>query len=243
MQKFLEQLRWYILGLLFVSTIFIWYAVIREDRQGILTIAFLDIGQGDAIYIEAPNGNQMLVDGGPPKTVLSALRKVMPFYDRSIDMILVTNPDKDHIAGFIDVMQGFKVEKIIEPGTHSSTETYTELEKSVTRKNVSRTVAERGQIIWLDKKYGVGLQILFPDRDISGLNTNDGSIVGRLFYGNTSIMLTGDSPDNIERYLVLLDGKSLRSDVLKVGHHGSRTSTSEEFVCFISPTLAVISDG
>src|SRR3990167_10037478 len=125
MQKFLEQLRWYILGLLFVSTIFIWYAVIREDRQGILTIAFLDVGQGDAIYIEAPNGNQMLIDGGPPKAILSALRKVMPFYDRSIDVLLVTNPDQDHIAGFIDVLANFKVNAVVEPGTDSPTAIYT----------------------------------------------------------------------------------------------------------------------
>ena len=243
MQKFLEQLRWYILGLLFVSTIFIWYAVIREDRQGILTIAFLDVGQGDAIYIEAPNGNQMLIDGGPPKAILSALRKVMPFYDRSIDMLLVTDPDKDHIAGFIDVLANFKVNAVVEPGTDSPTAIYTELERTIAEKKLPKILVHRGQIIWLDKKNSIGFQILFPDRDISGLGTNDGSIVGKLIYGNTSVMFTGDSPEKIERYLALLDGAKLKSDVLKVGHHGSRTSTSEEFVGFVAPTYAVISDG
>ena len=243
MQKFRENLRWYVLGLLLVSTIFIWYAIIREDRQGVLKIAFLDIGQGDAIYLEAPNGNQMLIDGGPPKIVLSALRKVMPFYDRSIDMILVTNPDKDHIAGFVDVLNRYKVGNMVEPGTNSPTAVYAELEKTASARRVPKILARRGMIIWLDKKHGVGFQVHFPDRDISGLGTNDGSIVGKLTYGNTSVMFTGDSPEKIEHYLAALDGKSLKSDVLKVGHHGSRTSTSPEFVGFVSPAYAAISLG
>ena len=243
MESFRKNFRRYILGLLFVITIFIWYAVLVEDRRGVLTVAFLDIGQGDAIYIEAPNGNQMLIDGGPPKAVLSALRTVMPFYDRTIDMIMVTNPDKDHMAGFIDVLESYKVGMVLEPGTVGASAEYKILERLVSEERAKKTIARRGQIIWLDKKHGVGFQILFPDRDILGLATNDGSIVGRLFYGDTSIMFTGDSPDNIERYLVSLDGKSLRSDVLKVGHHGSRTSTTQEFVGFVSPTMAVISDG
>lgn len=243
MQKIREHLRWYILGLLFVSTIFIWYAAIREDRQGILKIAFLDIGQGDAIYLEAPDGNQMLIDGGPPKTILSALRKVMPFYDRSIDMILVTNPDKDHMGGFIDVLKSFKVGEVVEPGTASPSATYAELEKTIVASHVPKILARRGMTIWLDKKHGVGFHVLFPDRDVFGMATNDGSIVGKLIYGNTSVLFTGDSPEKIEHYLVTLDGKKLASDVLKVGHHGSRTSTSAEFVGFVSPAYAAISLG
>jgi len=241
MENLRKNLRFYFLAALFVATVLIWYAVFRESRGNILTIAFLDIGQGDAIFIEAPNGNQMLIDGGPPKAVLGALRKVMPFYDRSIDALLVTNPDKDHIAGFIDVLGGYKVEKIVEPGTQSPSGTFAELEKTIVARHVPELVAQRGMIVWLDKKRGVGFHILFPDRDVSELSTNNGSVVGRLVYGNTSVMFTGDSPQNIERYLSSLDGKSLKSDVLKVGHHGSRTSTSQEFVGFVSPTYAVIS--
>ena len=235
--------RLYILMTLFITTVFIWYAVLVEDRRGILTVAFLDIGQGDAIFIEAPNGNQMLIDGGPPKAVPSALRKVMPFYDRTIDMILVTNPDKDHMAGFIDVLESYKVGMVVEPGTVGASVEYKVFEQLVREERAKKSIALRGQTIWLDKKHGVGFQILFPDRNISGLATNDGSIVGRLVYGDTSIMFTGDSPENVERYLVSLDDKNLKSDVLKVGHHGSRTSTSKEFVGFVSPTYATISLG
>ncbi len=243
MQSFRRNGKWYVLGVLCVATILIWYVVIREDRQGILTVAFLDIGQGDAIYIEAPNGNQMLIDGGPPKAILSALPRVMPFYDRSIDLILVTNPDKDHDSGFIDVLNSYTVGKEVEPGTNSPTATYAELEKTIAAHGVPKVLARRGMTIWLDKKRGVGFHILFPDRDVSKLTTNRGSIVGRLVYGATSVLFTGDSPQPIEHYLISLDGRKLASDVLKVGHHGSRTSTSPEFVGFVSPTYAVISDG
>lgn len=241
MQKIREQLHWYILGLLFAATIFIWYAVIREDRHGMLTVAFLDIGQGDAIFIESPTGNQMLLDGGPNKSVLRELGKVMPFYDRSIDLLMVSNPDKDHFAGFLDVLRSYRVGVVVEPGTVGASAEYQPLEKLIEKEPAPRVLARRGQKIQLGG--GASLQILFPDRDVSGLNTNDGSIVAKLTYGNTFFLLTGDSPQNIEQYLVLLDGKKLKSDVLKVGHHGSRTSTSEEFVGFASPTYAVISDG
>ena len=95
----------------------------------------------------------------------------------------------------------------------------------------------------LDGKNGVFLEILFPDRDVSGLTTNNGSIVAKLIYGNTSFLLTGDSPKAVESYLVSLDGQSLRSDVLKVGHHGSKTSTGEIFLGYVSPEYAVISSG
>ncbi len=243
MQSFRNNARWYFLGLLFAATIFIWYAVFRENRGNVLTIAFLDIGQGDSIYIEAPNGNQMLIDGGPPKKILSALRKVMPFFDRSVDMILVTNPDADHMSGFIDVMNGYKVGELVEPGTESPSATYAALEKTAAARGIPKLLARRGQIIWLDKKRRLGFHILFPDRDVSGMATNDGSIVGKLIYGNTSVMFTGDSPQAIEHYLVSLDGKNLRSDILKVGHHGSRTSSSQEFVGYVSPAYAAISVG
>ncbi len=238
-----KNLRIYLLITLFVATGFIWYAVLNEKHGNILKIAFLDIGQGDAIFIEAPNGNQMLIDGGPPKNVLPALRKVMPFYDRSINMIMVTNPDLDHIGGFIDVLNSYKVEEILEPGTDSPSATYKELERIVIDKKVERAVVNRGETIWLDRERGVHFDVLFPDRDVLGLATNDGSVVGRLVYGNTSIMFTGDSPSNIEHYLDKIDAKNLKSDVLKVGHHGSRTSTSEEFVGLVDPKMAVISDG
>src|SRR3990167_9322242 len=103
MPKLKRNVGFYLLVILLLVNVVIWYAVFAEERGGRLTVAFLDVGQGDAIFIEAPNGNQMLIDGGPNKAVLRELSKVMPFYDRSINIVLATHPDKDHISGLIDV--------------------------------------------------------------------------------------------------------------------------------------------
>ncbi|KKW12895.1 MAG: Competence protein ComEC [Parcubacteria group bacterium GW2011_GWA2_49_9] len=241
MRKVRENLQWYVLGFLFLVTVLIWYAVVAEDKGGKLTVAFLNIGQGDAIFIESPTGVQLMIDGGPGSIVLRELGKVMPFYDRSIDMLMISNPDKDHMAGFLDVLDAYKVASVIEPGTVGASAEYKTLEEKIQKEKAVKITALRGQRIELGG--GAYFEVLFPDRDVPGLATNDGSLVGRLVYGNTSVMFTGDAPQNIEGYLDSLDGKSLHSDVLKVGHHGSRTSTSQEFVGYVSPTYAVISAG
>ncbi len=241
MQKLRERLHWYILGFLFIATFLVWYAVVAEDRAGKLTVAFLNIGQGDAIFVESPTGVQMMIDGGGGPIVLRELGKVMPFYDRTIDMLMVSNPDKDHMAGFLDVLDAYNVTSVIEPGTMGASAEYKTLEEKIEKEKAVKVTALRGQKI--DLGGGAYFEVLFPDRDVPGLATNDGSLVGRLVYGDTSIMFTGDAPQNIEGYLDSLDGKSLHSDILKVGHHGSRTSTSQEFVGYVSPTYAVISAG
>jgi len=236
-----RRAKWYLLCILLTSNFFIWYGVLAEERRGILKIAFLDIGQGDAIFIESPNGNQVLLDGGPNRKILQELGKVMPFYDRSVNTLIVSNPDKDHFAGFLDVLDSYHVDNVIEPGTKGASGLYLQLEEKIKEKNIPEILAKRGMDI--DIGGGASIHIIFPDRDVSGLATNDGSIVARLQYGNTSVLLMGDSTQAIEKYLVPLDGAVLRSDILKVGHHGSRTSTSEELVGVVSPKIAVISDG
>jgi len=235
---------WLVYSLVFVLcvNVGIWYAVAQENRGELLTVTFLDVGQGDAALIEVPNGNQVLVDAGPPKTVLRELGKVLPFYDRTIDMMIVTNPDTDHMADFIDVLARYDVSLAMESGTISETAVYKELSKGMENEGIEKYIAERGVVVLLDPARNIYLHILFPDRDVSGLNRNDGSLIFRLVYGETSYMFTGDTTLRIENYLVSL-GDDLSSDVLKVAHHGSKTSSSEAFVQAVSPQLAVISAG
>ncbi len=231
---------YFLLGFLIVN-VFIWHTVFTEDRRGMLKVSFLDIGQGDAIFIEAPNGNQVLIDGGSNKKVLKELGKVMSFYDRTIDAVIATHPDKDHIGGLIDVLKNYRADFVMEPGVSSDTGAYQELERMIKDKNLPKILARRGMTLNLGE--GARLNILFPDRDTEGWETNTASIVARLAYGNNSFLLTGDSPIAIEKYLSMIDGRNLKSDVLKVGHHGSRTSTSESFAGLVSPEYAVISAG
>ena len=229
-------------GILLIANLFIWQAEIRAgEHSGFLTIAFLDVGQGDAIYIEGPTGNQVLVDGGPSGQVLSELSKIIPFSDKTIDMLVVTNPDQDHFAGFLDILNIYDVSYMLEPGTRTPNGMYKELKKILSEKEIKTTIAQRGMII--DLGGGAYLKIQFPDRVASNMSRNDGSIVMRLEYGSTSVMLTGDTTKIIEEYLVNKYPNELDSDILKVAHHGSKTSTSRNFVNAVSPDIAVISLG
>lgn len=240
--KFKRIYSLYIVFFLIFFNALIWNALYEHETRA-LTIGFLNIGQGDGIYIEAPNGNQIMFDGGPDSSVLSELGRIMPWYDRSLDMLVVTNPDKDHYGGFIDVIKSYSVGGVVEPGTVSHTSTYKFFEDEIASHGIPKTIVRRGMTIVLDREHGVYIEILFPDTDVSSWSTNDGSIVARLVYGQTSVLLTGDSPQKIESYLIEKDGANLRSTVLKIGHHGSRTSSSDEYVSVIRPEYAVISDG
>ncbi len=245
------------IAILLVVAIFIWSLIYKLQDDAYLKVAFLDIGQGDAIFIESPSGVQVLMDGGPSgPLVLRQLASVMPFYDRRIDMIMATHPDTDHIGGLTDVLKRYEVGRVVRPGVQHDASAIDSLLLEVAKEKSSRvveTLARRAQVYDLGEgKAGrVELHILFPDRNVSGLETNMASIVARLTYGETSVLLTGDSPIAIEEYLVNLDGSTslttggnrLKSDILKLGHHGSKTSSSDAFLGFVNPQWAIISAG
>lgn len=235
------RFRFGLLLFLLAVNVLVWYAVWREDRRGMLTVAFLDVGQGDAIYIEAPNGNQVLLDAGPDRSVLRQLGRVMPFYDRTLDLLIASHPDADHIGGLPDVLERFGVGGFLESGVESPTAVFRFLQQRLAEKGVERIFARRGMRVVLDR--GVAIEILFPDRDPSGWDTNDASIIAKLVYGESVFLLTADAPKKIEDYLIALDAGGLRATVLKAGHHGSRTSTGEIFVAAVRPEYAVISAG
>jgi len=230
--------------LLFFSivTIVLWAILISGNlREGKLTVAFLDIGQGDSIFIESPTGRQILIDGGRDRLVLRQLSKLMPFYDRSINMLVATHPDADHIGGLLSVLKRFDVGVILRPGVKNDTPATESLLKSIAGGATKEILARRGQVY--DIGGGAYIRVLLPDRDVSGLDPNDASIVVQVVYGEHKFLLTGDSPKNMEKYLLSLHGDSLKSDVLKLGHHGSKTSSSDLFLAFVAPQYAIISAG
>jgi competence protein ComEC len=233
-------------ALLLAGSFVVWSMVLRLEFSApskILKIAFLDIGQGDSIYIEAPNGNQVVVDGGPGPVELSALGAVMPWNDHSINALVVTNPDKDHFAGFIDVLNRYTIGEVFEPGTFNKSDTYKALEDAIKEKNVKEVLGYRGMTLLLDSKNNVSLQILFPDRDVSKETSNDGSIVMKLVYGKRVFMLMGDATAKVEHHLAADLKDDLHADVLKLGHHGSKTSSSEELLEAVHPAYAIVSAG
>lgn len=222
----------------------IWYAALSEDRTGHLTVSFLDIGQGDSIFIDAPSGRQVLIDGGRDSTVLRRLAAVMPWYDRSIDVVIATHPDADHVGGLVDVLARYQIGMIVHSSVEGDTKTFAALTKAI-QKDVAagshEVTAVRGDVI--DLGDGAFLQVLAPDRAVPHVETNDGSVVTKLVYDNTAFMLTGDAPQGIENYLVALGTSTLKADVLKAGHHGSKYSSSPLFLGYVNPEYGVFSRG
>lgn len=208
-----------------------------------LHVVFLDIGQGDAIWIQAPNGRELLIDSGPDQSVVDQLSSEKNFFDRTVDMVLATHSDKDHIGGFPYVFDQFKIPTVIESEISSPTLADKAFTEKTTEEQSNKLIARSGERIILDPKYGVVVDILFPDQNTTGWETNEASIVARVTYGQTSFLLTGDSPSVIEDFLVKTYGPQLHSNVLKLGHHGSKTSSDQNFLDTAQPDIAIVSAG
>jgi competence protein ComEC len=237
-----KYLPYFLIFSIFVIGFFVLYLVYKPHGGNYLKVVFLDVGQGDAIYIEAPNDKQVLIDGGPDAKLLSSLAKVMPFADRSIDMVIATHPDMDHIGGLPLLLDNYRVASVMENGVISTSEVFESLEQKIKRKKINKIIAHRGMHIILDDKKNIYLDILFPDRDVSGFESNEASIVAQLVYGENSFLFTGDANLYTENLIEWNEKEStLRSDVLKLGHHGSRTSSSILWLEKVSPEVAIIS--
>lgn len=230
-----------VLGVLILTNLLVWLALWQSKQNDILEVSFLDVGQGDAIFIETPNKYQVLIDGGKNRKVVSELGKLMPFGDRSIDVVISTHPDADHIGGLPEVVSRYQVGLYLEPGVESENDLDNELNTRLENRKVEKLLARRGQVI--DFGDGVKLVVLFPNTDVSNWETNDASIVAKLVYRNQSFLLTGDAGIKTENALMNLAMGDLDVDVLQAGHHGSRTSTSLSFAQAASPIYAIISAG
>ncbi len=216
-----------------------------RKSEALLSVSYLDVGQGDATFVESPTGTQMLIDGGRDATVLAELAAAMGYFDRTIDVVVATHPDADHIGGLIDVLERYKVKRIVMTNNVNDTPAYEAFMRATERENADIVFAYRGQVFDLGggEKGSTTLSILFPDRDVEHLESNTSSIIGRLSYGDADFLFTGDSPEAIETYLVGTDQAALQSEVLKAGHHGSRTSSHPSFVEAVRPRYAIISAG
>ncbi|MBX2866450.1 MBL fold metallo-hydrolase [Candidatus Kaiserbacteria bacterium] len=203
--------------------------------ERLLCVVFLDVGQGDSIFIQSPTETQMLIDGGRGSAVLRPLADVMGFFDKTIDYVLITHPDSDHVGGLVSVFDRYEILHVLRTEKESETAVWQAVEE---RLEGEMLFARRGQTY--DLGGGAVLTILFPEADASDLESNEASIVARLVYGESEFLFMGDAPQEVERKL--LEG-DIQSDVLKVGHHGSKTSTAEEFIEVVRPTYSIISAG
>ena len=207
-----------------------------------LKVSFIDVGQGDSILIQSPDGHKALVDGGPNATaVLRGLGQELSFFDRTIDLVVSTHPDADHIGGLSSVLKRYKVLSVLETTNGKDTPATEAFATAIKDSNVPVSYADVGQVIKLGDE--VTLRVLSPAGDETNWESNMASIVIRVEYGSTSVMLTGDAPIEIEDYLVDTYPQYLKSNILKLGHHGSKTSSSEKWLDAVHPEYAVVSAG
>ncbi len=235
------RIRWIIISVFVLVTVLVWVTVWLEMPSKFLTVAFLDVGQGDAILITTPNKNQVLIDGGPDKKILRALGSAMPFFDHSLDLVMESHPDADHINGLPDVFQRFSVGAFMEPPISGKTNIYQALKTEVKNEPAPDIIAQKGTRIVLDNN--VYLDVLWTNAGGKKADTNEASIVAKLTYGQNSFLFTGDSPESVESYMAYPAGDKLKADVLKVSHHGSKNSNPEIFLKKVKPEFAVISVG
>jgi len=229
----------FLLSLLFLLNLLAWAAV-SQCPSGFLEVNYFAIGQGDSIFIETPVRQQILIDGGPDNTVLKKLNKEMPFWDRSLDLVILTHPERDHISGLIKVLDRYQVEYVMWNGIESDTVLYQKWKQALKEEGCQQIIAEDNQVIKLS---GSSLEVLYPFRNLWGESykrSNDVSVVTKLVYGKNKFLFTGDVSKKIERQLA---DKNIESDVLKLSHHGSKTSTSEKLLKSVNPSLGIITVG
>lgn len=228
-------------GLLAGCLAFTVYFSWNQSVGGGLQVTFFDVGQGDVTLIQTPSHQQILIDGGPDTSVVAKLGKALPFYDRSIDLVILTHPHADHLIGLVEASRRYTIKHVLYGGVSSTDPAYQEWLRIVQEQHVPMTIAQRGmQFQFSDTT----LNILYPFDAIQydEKDQNKNSIVAQLKYQNTSFLFTGDAPEEIEQQL-LRQPDTLKSDVLKVGHHGSRYSSSLEFLQAVMPQFAVIEVG
>ncbi|MDP2650728.1 MAG: MBL fold metallo-hydrolase, partial [bacterium] len=221
--------------------LFIWYQVIT-GAKGDLNLYFLKVGQGDSELVQLPGGVQILIDGGPDKSVLIELAKALPANDRYLDMLVMTHPQTDHFAGFFDVVERYKVGAFITTGREGETETWEKFRRLLEEKQIPVILVRAGdKIIYKNSRF----EVLSPDSEmLRDKELNESSIILKLESEEVKALFTGDAGFKAENRLLLAPkADSLNIDVLKVGHHGSRLATGVGFLAVTSPLISVIEVG
>jgi len=223
------------LGLILAGIIF------YSSKQD-LRVVFLDVGQGDAILISR-GSNQVLIDGGPSgQILLEKLGKYVPFWDRKIEIVIATHPDADHIGGLVDLMQTYQIGEILDTKTQSESQVYKKYREIIDAEKISEVDGVAGVNIKIEENAEVKILSPAENYNPNEKDTNLNSVGARLAFGENSFLFTGDLPSDGEQTLIK-SGESIDAQILKVGHHGSKYSSSVEFLKAVNPRDAIISVG
>ena len=224
----------YIFLSLFLILCLIWLGIFSLPDKRLHLIA-CDVGQGDATLITYGNLD-IVIDGGPGSKVLGCLGKYIPFWDREIELVILTHPDSDHYTGLIEVFKRYKVNKFLTNGLNSSSQSYKVLEREVGGRGIREVIAKKGTGVRVGKMY---LDIVSPEEARKEAESNDNSLVINLKYANFEAILTGDAPKEILNKILVKEPL----DYIKLSHHGSKTGTDAFTLDSFMPKLAIISVG
>ncbi|RJO59034.1 MBL fold metallo-hydrolase [Candidatus Parcubacteria bacterium] len=222
-----------------VLSLGIWFWQSRADQT--LRVWFADVGQGDGIIIRTPSQETIIIDGGPSQKFVEQVDAKLPLTDRNVDLLVATHLDADHITGLLALLKTGRVKRVLMTEAFSDSALSKNFLAEIAAKNLPVINGAQGLEIFFGQ---VRAKILWPPKDFSfdPKNLNLGSIVLELSYGEVDFLFTGDAPDKVESRLV--DANQLRPvEVLKVGHHGSKSSTSEEFLNATKPQYTILSVG
>lgn len=231
------------IGALVIGFAFLQALSFSYEREQELQVHFLEVGQGDSILIKTPNNQFLLVDGGPGRNVLKEISSKTSYFFSSFDLLILTHPDRDHLEGALSLLNHYEVKRILMTGIVHPSPLYDAFLQTVAERKIPVFIARADQDFQIEE--GLTLDILFPTKSLFQKNTekvNNTSIVALLKYGKTSLLLTGDIEKTIEEEL-LFSGVDLKSDLLKIPHHGSRTSSTPAFLQASSPDQAIIMAG
>ncbi len=251
---FFKKYGWKLLGVLVAVVVSggVFVAQVYGPHTHHFQITFFDIGQGDASLIEFRDGQRMLVDCGPDQSVLAKLGRALPFFDRRIDYLIITHPDLDHYGGCRSVVERFEVRSVVTNGQSKPDASWQELLQAVRRRGATQSIM-LAPSVW--NVASTTLEFLSPQTDFYSLfkldDTNNHSIVFRLLDAPTkkSVLFMADAEVPLEQGLmkkycvIATDCPALGAQVLKIGHHGSDTSTTERFLRLVDPQKAIISVG
>ncbi|WP_054548650.1 MBL fold metallo-hydrolase [Lysinibacillus capsici] len=201
-----------------------------------MQVHFIDVGQGDSILIESPSGKTMLIDGGVKGAGQQIVSYLKELGINKLDIVVATHPDADHIGGLIPVLDNMTIEQFYDSGKVHTSQTFEEMLTRIDEKNIPYHVPKIGDDIEFDKD--VNVKVL--NANDQATDNNDASIVLKMTYGNVSFLLTGDAGVALEKEMLQYD---VKATVLKAGHHGSNTSSSEEFIQAVKPEVTILSYG
>lgn len=223
---------------------FIIYDSYKALPDGLLHIYFLDVGQGDATLIQTPQGKYILIDAGKDTAKLEKhLDKILPWFQKKLDLLIITHPDKDHYYGMTDILHKFNPKQVFLPSIQKQSSQYKNfIEKAQIHSHIQ--FIDTSDDLYIENN--IFMNTLLPltaQTSQHYKNHNNGSIVQQLIYNNISILFTGDLEKEGVEMITKLYKKSLKSNILKVSHHGAENGTTEDFMEYVKPSLATISAG